>query len=44
MIYRNPKIVVKDFLIEWKLGIRESYLEFDGFRLGWGSLIGVPIA
>ncbi len=42
MIYRNPKILVKDFLIERKLGIREAYLEFDGFGTAELGLVPAP--
>jgi len=39
---RIPAILVKDFLIARKLGIRIVYLKFREW-FGWGSLVGLPM-
>jgi hypothetical protein len=43
VIRGNSKILIKDFLIERKLGIRVVYLNFEGVRFGWGSLACLPM-
>lgn len=40
----NSERLIKDFRMEWKLGVRVVYLNFEDFGIEWGHPVGLPKA